>query len=123
EEGAELLCGGARLERSTEGYYLSPALFANSTNDMRINREEVFGPVAAVIRVDDLDEAIAVAADSDYALSSAICTQNLVAAEKFRRGSSSGMVVVNAPTSGAEYHVPFAGRGMSGFGAPEQGAA
>lgn len=123
QEGAELLCGGARLERPTEGYYLSPALFANSRNDMRINREEVFGPVAAVIRVDDLDEAIAVAADSDYALSSAICTRNLAAAETFRRGSSSGMVVVNAPTSGAEYHVPFAGRGMSGFGAPEQGAA
>ncbi len=122
-EGAELLCGGERLERPTEGYYFAPALFANTTNDMRINREEVFGPVAAVIRVDDLDEAIAVAIDTDYALSSAICTRSLVAAERFRRASNSGMVVVNAPTSGAEYHVPFAGRAPSGFGAPEQGTA
>ena len=90
---------------------------------MRINREEVFGPVAAIIRVDDLDEAIAVARDADYALSSAICTTNLTAAEKFRRESSAGMVVINAPTSGAEYHVPFAGRAPSGYGAPEQGTA
>jgi len=123
QEGAELLCGGERLERPTAGYYMSPALFANSTNDMRINREEVFGPVAAIIKVEDLDEAIAVAADSDFGLSSAICTRSLTAAEKFRRGSSSGMVVVNASTSGAEYHVPFGGRGVSGFGAPEQGSA
>ena len=123
KEGADLLCGGERLQRPTEGYYFAPALFAKTTNDMRINREEVFGPVAAIIRVDDLDEAIAVARDADYALSSAICTTNLTAAEKFRRESSAGMVVINAPTSGAEYHVPFAGRAPSGYGAPEQGTA
>ncbi len=123
KEGADLLCGGERLQRPTEGYYFAPALFAKTTNDMRINREEVFGPVAAIIRVDDLDEAIAVARDADYALSSAICTTSLTAAEKFRRESSAGMVVINAPTSGAEYHVPFAGRAPSGYGAPEQGTA
>ena len=114
---------GERLERPTDGYYFAPALFAKTTNDMRINREEVFGPVAAVIPVDDLDEAIAIARDADYALSSAICTTSLAAAEKFRRESSAGMVVINAPTSGAEYHVPFAGRAPSGYGAPEQGTA
>lgn len=123
KEGAKLLCGGERLERPTEGYYLSPALFAESSNDMRFNREEVFGPVAGIIKVEDLDEAIAVAVDSEYGLSSAICTRSLVAAEKFRIGSTAGMVMVNAPTSGAEYHVPFGGRGASGFGAPEQGMA
>lgn len=121
EEGGELLCGGERVARATQGYFLSPALFANTTNDMRLNREEVFGPVAGIIRVDDLDEAIAVATDTEYGLSSAICTRDLRAAEKFRRESTAGMVVVNAPTSGAEYHVPFAGRGLSGYGAPEQG--
>ena len=122
-EGAVLMCGGERLERPTDGYYFAPALFAQTTNDMRINREEVFGPVAAVIPADDLDEAIAIARDADYALSSAICTTSLTAAEKFRRESSAGMVVINAPTSGAEYHVPFAGRAPSGYGAPEQGTA
>jgi alpha-ketoglutaric semialdehyde dehydrogenase len=122
-EGGELLCGGDRLDRATDGYYFGPALFVNTDNQMQINREEVFGPVAAVIRVDDLDEAIAVARDSEYALSSAICTRSLAAAEKFRRESQAGMVVINAPTSGAEYHVPFGGRRLSGFGAPEQGQA
>jgi acyl-CoA reductase-like NAD-dependent aldehyde dehydrogenase len=123
QEGAELMFGGERLERLTNGYYLAPALFVNTTNTMRLNREEIFGPVAAVIRVDDLDEAIAIARDADYALSSAICTRSLAAAEQFRRASRAGMVVVNAPTSGAEYHVPFGGRPPSGFGAREQGAA
>lgn len=122
-EGAELLCGGERLERPTEGYYFAPALFLNATNAMRINREEIFGPVAAVICVEDLDEAIAVAFDTDYALSSSICTRSLAAAEKFRRASTAGLVMVNAPTSGAEYHVPFAGRAPSGFGPAEQGMA
>lgn len=122
-EGAKLLCGGERLERPTEGYYFAPALFLNATNAMRINREEIFGPVAAVICVEDLDEAIAVAFDTDYALSSSICTRSLAAAEKFRRASTAGLVMVNAPTSGAEYHVPFAGRAPSGFGPAEQGMA
>lgn len=120
-EGANLVCGGERLDRDTEGYYLSPALFTEGRNDMRISREEIFGPVGTVIRVNDLEEAIVIANDSDYALSSAICTRSMRAAETFRRRSAAGMVVVNAPTSGAEYHVPFAGRRQSGYGAPEQG--
>jgi aldehyde dehydrogenase (NAD+) len=90
---------------------------------MQLNREEIFGPVAAVIRADNFEEAIAIARDADYALSAAICTRSLAAAERFRRASRAGMVVINAPTSGAEYHVPFGGRPPSGFGAPEQGAA
>jgi acyl-CoA reductase-like NAD-dependent aldehyde dehydrogenase len=122
QAGAELLCGGERLERPTNGYFFAPALFANTTNDMRLNQDEIFGPVAGVIEVADLDEAIEVVRDSAYALSSAICTKSLSAAEHFRRRSPAGMVVVNGPTSGAEYHVPFAGRGASGYGAPEQGA-
>ncbi len=122
KEGARLMCGGERVERRTKGYYLAPALFAETTNAMTINREEVFGPVAAIIRVDDLDEAIAAACDSSYALSSGICTRNLSAAEKFRRESQAGMVVINASTSGADYHAPFGGRTPSGYGSREQGA-
>jgi aldehyde dehydrogenase (NAD+) len=122
QEGAELLCGGERLQRPHEGYYFAPALFVNTSNAMRLNRDEIFGPVAGVIRVEDLDEAIAVAADSDFALSSAICTRSLSAAEQFRRATRTGMVAINASTSGAEYHVPFGGRAPSGFGPPEQGS-
>jgi aldehyde dehydrogenase (NAD+) len=123
EAGAELLCGGERLERSTRGYYLAPALFIGSTNAMRINREEVFGPVAAVIRAADLDEAISMANDTEYALSSGICTRSIGAAERFRRATRSGMVTVNASTSGAEFHVAFGGRAPSGYGPREQGTA
>ncbi|WP_346775524.1 aldehyde dehydrogenase family protein [Sphingomonas sp. G-3-2-10] len=122
-EGGELLSGGDVLERPTQGYYLAPALFANTTNAMTLNREEVFGPVVGVIRVADLDEAIAVACDADYALSSAICTRDIAAAERFRRASRAGMVVINGSTSGADYHAPFGGRAPSGYGSREQGAA
>ncbi|MCB1636708.1 MAG: aldehyde dehydrogenase family protein, partial [Xanthomonadales bacterium] len=120
-EGGELACGGERLTREHEGYYLSPALFVGTRNEMTLNCEEVFGPIAGVIAVDSLEEACAAAVDSGYGLSSAICTRNLRHAEVFRRASTAGMVVVNAPTSGAEFHVPFAGRALSGYGAPEQG--
>jgi acyl-CoA reductase-like NAD-dependent aldehyde dehydrogenase len=122
-EGAELLTGGAVLERPTNGYFLAPALFAGTSNAMRLNREEVFGPVAGIIRVTDLDEAIAVACDADFALSAAICTRDLTAAERFRRAARSGMVVINGSTSGADYHAPFGGRAPSGYGAREQGTA
>ena len=123
EAGAELLCGGELLERETRGFYLAPALFIGSTNAMRINREEVFGPVAAVIRAADLDEAIAIANDTEYALSAGICTRSLTSAERFRRATRAGMVAVNAPTAGAEFHLPFGGRAPSGYGPREQGTA
>ncbi|MFA5488755.1 MAG: aldehyde dehydrogenase family protein [Candidimonas sp.] len=122
-EGAELLAGGQRLEREQQGYYLQPALFINTHNGMRINQEEVFGPVAGVISVHDLDEAIAVANDVHYALSSGIVTDNLIAAEHFRRRSKAAMVTINAPTAGLDFHVPFGGRSPSGYGAREQGIA
>ncbi len=122
-EGAELLAGGQRLERQQQGYYLQPALFINTHNGMRINQEEVFGPVAGVISVHDLDEAIAVANDVHYALSSGIVTDDLIAAEHFRRRSKAAMVTINAPTAGLDFHVPFGGRSPSGYGAREQGIA
>ncbi|GMB79741.1 aldehyde dehydrogenase family protein [Shinella zoogloeoides] len=120
-EGARLAFGGERLERETPGFYLSPALFTEATNDMRIAREEIFGPVAAVIRVKDYDEALAVANDTSFGLSSGIATTSLKHATHFKRNSEAGMVMVNLPTAGVDFHVPFGGRKGSSYGPREQG--
>jgi alpha-ketoglutaric semialdehyde dehydrogenase len=121
KEGAKLAAGGERLERGTEGYYLEPALFVDTTSQMTINRDEIFGPVASVIRVKDYDEALAVANDTPYGLSSGIATTSLKHAEHFKRNSAAGMVMVNLPTAGVDYHVPFGGRKGSSYGPREQG--
>ncbi|MDF2096454.1 aldehyde dehydrogenase family protein [Aquibaculum arenosum] len=121
QEGAKLHWGGERLNRATPGFYLQPALFTETNNDMRINREEIFGPVATVIKVADYDEALAVANDTNFGLSSGICTGSLKYASHFRRYSQAGMVMVNLPTAGVDYHVPFGGRKGSSLGAREQG--
>jgi len=120
KEGARL-AGGARLKRATEGYYLEPALFTGTTPQMQINRDEIFGPVAAVIRVKNYDEALAVANDTPFGLSSGIATTSLKYAEHFKRNSAAGMVMVNLPTAGVDYHVPFGGRKGSSYGPREQG--
>ena len=119
-EGATVI-GGERLNRETEGFYLSPALFTETDNSMRINQEEIFGPIASVIRVKDYDEALATANDTEFGLSSAICTTSLKYAEDFKRNSSAGLAMVNLPTAGVDYHVPFGGRKGSSFGAREMG--
>ena len=121
DEGATLAWGGERLNRATPGFYLQPALFTETKPDMRINREEIFGPVASVIRVKDYDEALAVANDTPFGLSSGICTTSLKYATHFRRNSEAGMVMVNLPTAGVDYHVPFGGRKGSSYGSREQG--
>jgi aldehyde dehydrogenase (NAD+) len=121
KEGAELAWGGERLNRDTKGHYLSPALFVNTKNDMRINREEIFGPVASVIKVGSYDEALAVANDTEFGLSSGIYTASLKSASDFRKKSQAGMVMVNLPTAGVDYHVPFGGRKGSSYGPREQG--
>ena len=90
-------------------------------NDMRINREEVFGPVASVIKVDSYDEALHVANDTAFGLSSGIITTSLKYATDFRKKSAAGMVMVNLATAGVDYHVPFGGRKGSSYGAREQG--
>lgn len=122
DEGAQLVAGGGIVQCATEGHYLRPTVFAGATNAMRISREEIFGPVAAVIRVADLDEAIAVANDTPYGLTAGICTQSLAAATRFRREAQVGMVMVNLPTAGVDFHVPFGGRKASNLGPREQGA-
>ncbi|MEP2988674.1 MAG: aldehyde dehydrogenase family protein [Parasphingorhabdus sp.] len=121
-EGATLLTGGSRLDRETPGFYQAPALFVDTHNDMRINREEVFGPVATVIKVADFDEAIAIANDTEFGLSAGICTTSLRLAGRFKRESQAGMVMVNLPTAGVDYHVPFGGTKGSSFGSREQGS-
>jgi len=121
KEGANLVTGGELLNRDTEGFYLSPALFTEVTNQMRIAREEIFGPVASVIKVKDFDEALAVANDTEFGLSAGICTTSLKYASDFKRKSEAGMVMVNLPTAGVDYHVPFGGRKGSSFGSREQG--
>jgi aldehyde dehydrogenase (NAD+) len=121
DEGAKLAFGGNRLSRATPGFYLEPALFTETKPEMRINREEVFGPVASVIRVKDYDEALAVANDTPFGLTSGIVTTSLKYATHFKRNSEAGMVMVNLPTAGVDYHVPFGGRKGSSYGPREQG--
>jgi aldehyde dehydrogenase (NAD+) len=122
EEGAKLHWGGERLNRDNPGFYLQPALFTEVKNSMRIAREEIFGPVAAVVRAKDYDEALAIANDTEFGLSSGICTTSLKYASHFKRNSEAGMVMVNLPTAGVDYHVPFGGRKGSSYGPREQGA-
>ncbi|MGH8851352.1 MAG: aldehyde dehydrogenase family protein [Casimicrobiaceae bacterium] len=121
KEGATLSAGGEVLERSKKGYYLAPALLTGASNAMRTSREEIFGPVASVIRVKDYDEALAVANDTDFGLSAGIVTTSLKHASHFKRASEAGMIMVNLPTAGVDYHVPFGGRKGSSYGPREQG--
>lgn len=119
-EGAEVI-GGERLNRDTEGFYQAPAMFLGATNDMRSSREEIFGPCASIIKVADFDEALATANDTEFGLSSGICTSSLKFAREFKKRSQAGMVMVNLPTAGVDYHVPFGGRKGSSYGSREQG--
>jgi aldehyde dehydrogenase (NAD+) len=121
KEGAKLVVGGERLERKTKGYYLAPALFTDASNEMRISREEIFGPVASVIRAKDYDEALAFANDTEFGLSASVVTTSLKHASHFKRNAQAGMVMVNLPTAGVDYHVPFGGRKGSSYGPREQG--
>jgi alpha-ketoglutaric semialdehyde dehydrogenase len=122
DEGAKLHWGGEILNRETPGFYLQPAVFTGASNSMRIAREEIFGPVASVIRAKDYDEALAIANDTEFGLAAGICTTSLKYASHFKRNSEAGMVMVNLPTAGVDYHVPFGGRKGSSYGAREQGA-
>ena len=121
KEGATLAFGGERLKREHDGYYLAPALFTDASNAMRISREEIFGPVVSVIRAKDYDEALALANDTEFGLSAGIVTTSLKHASHFKSHAQAGMVMVNLPTAGVDYHVPFGGRKGSSYGPREQG--
>lgn len=120
-EGAKRT-GGHLLKRDTPGFYMAPALFTETDNAMRINRQEIFGPIATVIRVKDYDAALAVANDTEFGLSAGICTTSLKHARDFQRNSEAGLTMVNLPTAGLDYHVPFGGRKGSSYGPREQGS-
>ena len=120
-DGAELACGAERLTLEKDGYYMSPGVFVGTTNDMRINREEMFAPLTSVIKVDSYDEALSVVNDTNFGLTSGIVTKSLARATHFRRNARTGVVTVNLPTAGTDYHVPFGGRGDSSYGPREQG--
>ncbi len=124
-EGGTLAAGGQRTACHTgsgkQGYFMAPTLFTDTEPAMRINREEVFGPVASVIRVPDYEHALAVANDTEFGLSAGIATTSLKHATHFKRHAQAGMVMVNLPTAGVDYHVPFGGRKGSSYGPREQG--
>jgi acyl-CoA reductase-like NAD-dependent aldehyde dehydrogenase len=119
DEGGALLTGGERLAGT--GYFFSPAIIENHNPQARLNQEEVFGPVSTLLKVKNFEEAIAVANATPYGLSGGICTTSLKYATQFRREMQAGMVMVNAPTAGVDYHVPFGGTKGSSFGPREQG--
>jgi acyl-CoA reductase-like NAD-dependent aldehyde dehydrogenase len=121
-EGATLAFGGERVPRARQGFYLAPALFTDAASAMRISREEIFGPVACAIPVAGYEEALAVANDTEFGLTAGICTTSLKHATHFKRNAEAGMVMVNLPTAGVDYHVPFGGRKRSSYGPREQGS-
>ncbi|MFT5504274.1 MAG: acyl-CoA reductase-like NAD-dependent aldehyde dehydrogenase [Gammaproteobacteria bacterium] len=122
KEGGELRCGGERVERATEGYYMTPAVFTGTQNSWQVNRDELFAPMACVIKVDSYDEALATVNDTKFGLTAGIITTNLARATHFRRQAKTGCVMVNLATAGTDYHVPFGGRGESSYGPREQGS-
>ena len=124
EDGAELLCGGKRASGDglDNGYFVEPTVFDHVTPDMRIAREEIFGPVLSVMRVKDFEEAMIVANDSEYGLSSSVFTNDANNIYRFIDDIETGMTHINSPTTGGEAHIPFGGIKATGIGAREQGS-
>ena len=120
-EGAELFCGGKALELEHEGYYLSPTVFANTSNAMQVNREEVFGPLTCIIKADNFEHGVELTNDTEFGLTAGVVTGSLKQATEFKKSAQAGCVMVNLPTAGTDYHVPFGGRGASSYGPREQG--
>jgi aldehyde dehydrogenase (NAD+) len=124
EDGAELKCGGVRAEGDglSKGYFVRPTVFDHVKPDMRIAREEIFGPVLSVLRVRDFEEAMAVANDSEYGLSSSIFSNDAARIFRFIDEIETGMTHINSPTTGGEAHIPFGGIKATGIGEREQGS-
>ncbi|HEV2865416.1 MAG TPA: aldehyde dehydrogenase family protein [Allosphingosinicella sp.] len=123
KEGGRLVTGGEPLKLATPGFYMSPAVIADTAPDMRINCEEVFGPVVSTVRVRDYEEALEIANRGQFGLSAGIVTNSLKHARHYRRNVRAGMVMINLPTAGVDYHVPFGGTRKSSYGPREQGFA
>src|SRR5205807_2105056 len=122
KEGARLAVGGERPPAPKNGFYIQPTVFEDVHNQMRIAREELFGPVVSLLRAGDYEEALAIANDTPFGLSGGICTTSLRHADHFRRNAQVGLAMINAPTAGVDYHVPFGGVKGSSYGSREQGA-
>jgi aldehyde dehydrogenase (NAD+) len=124
EDGATLVCGGERATGNglDKGYFVRPAVFDHVTPDMRIAREEIFGPVLSVLRVKNFDKAMEVANDCEYGLSSSIFTNDAARIFRFVDDIETGMTHINSPTTGGEAHIPFGGTKNTGIGDREQGS-
>jgi alpha-ketoglutaric semialdehyde dehydrogenase len=124
EDGAELRCGGERAtgDGLDKGYFVRPTVFDKVTREMRIAREEIFGPVLSVLRVRDFEEALEVANDSEYGLSSSIFSSDAARIFRFVDEIETGMTHINSPTTGGEAHIPFGGIKATGIGDREQGS-
>jgi aldehyde dehydrogenase (NAD+) len=122
-EGARLMCGGNRLEQGEYkfGWFVEPTVFADVDPKMRIFQEEIFGPVVSVSPCDDLEQAIEMANDTVYGLSSAVYTRDVNGAFAAVRDLYAGITYINAPTIGAEVHLPFGGTKQTGNGHREGG--
>lgn len=123
EAGGRVVTGGERLTLDKPGWYVQPTLIADTLPDARINNEEVFGPVASTLRVKSYEEALEIANGVEFGLSAGIVTQSLKHARDFQRRAKAGMTMVNLPTAGVDYHVPFGGSKKSSYGPREQGFA
>ena len=122
-EGAKLLVGGERLKEGAHarGYFSSPAVMTEVAPTMRVAQEEIFGPVLAVLPASSLDHAIEISNGIRFGLSAGICTSSLSSAYEFINRIEAGLVMVNLPSAGVEYHVPFGGSKASSLGMREQG--
>ena len=123
EEGGKILTGGDPLKLQQRGWYMTPTVIADTHPGHRINCEEVFGPVASTVKVRNYEEALEIANQGQFGLSAGIVTNSLKYSRHFRRNIRAGMVMINLPTAGVDYHVPFGGTRKSSYGAREQGFA
>src|SRR5699024_2686245 len=122
EEGAKLLYGGKKLD-DLNGYYVEPTVFEKVTTDMLIAREEIFGPVLALMKVDSIEEALQIANDSEYGLSASIFTTDISSMLRFIDDMDAGLVRINAESAGVELQAPFGGMKNSSSHSREQGQA
>lgn len=123
KEGGKLILGGGPAKEKSTGYFIEPTIFTNVSHDMAIAREEIFGPVLAVIKVKDYDEAVKLANDTEFGLSASLFTNNIQRVFDFVERSEVGLVNINNETGGPEPQAPFGGMKNSSYGSREQGQA